>query len=497
MKTMIKQDQPADWLIVFLILEAIDIQVSVDEMFKEVKDIKLKKENKIYVLQDSIQHIKDPLNINYELSINELVYNEQTNATALTPVQLKGVKPGEGYAWRDALRQIMVENESRVSALITWSHGAGIGIAKASIEPGDPAVSLDVVRNKINLVRNFPNPDREFIKGHFNCKTLGTTNDTLVVNNTLDEVPCSELQDLFISEIAEGLSDMATPVFDIMVMGNCNTQIIDNCYNLNKVAKFYLAPITLIETNGYDFSGFIKTINDGIPDNNPANQYGSKKPPIKGDKNYKPYFTDIAKLFLNGYIRLNESLEKSAAIVVNDLEHILELGPMLNEVCTYFMDNRAVVYPVIDKVLKIDTITFTDKDFIDVVLLFDTIQKNLKDPVEFNGIYSKLRDFLLNNISVEKHIGEELDKDSFHCFSIYIPVTIDNSIAQTFCCQYFREFANSQFVKETSWDDFIIDFTIWRIRNKVATAKAQGAVAISKLESINLLRKEARSVHSK
>lgn len=505
MKVKVNPDQPIDWLVVFLILESMDIQESVDALFEEVKKLKLKSSNKIYVLQDSIQHIKNPDNnhISFSLSVSELVYNAQTNETALTPILLDDVDPKHSYAWRDALLQIRMKNKPRASVLITWSHGAGIGIANAKLPVAGNGLTNGIKRNKFNLLRKFSVADRPFESAHFNCSTVEFTKNALVVKDPAGGIQCHEVQDLFISEIADGLKDVAdAPVFDMVVMGNCYTQIIDNCYNLNKVAKYYLAPVTLIQTTGYDFGGFIKAINEGIAvTDNRVKQHVSKagrvvkKSPVKEEKNYDEYFQRIARLFINGYVKINESLEKSEAIIVNDLENILELRPLLNDVCKYFMDNQAEVYPVIDDVLKMDGLAFSDRDFIDVVLLFDTIRKKLRNE-EFDTIYRKFRSFLVNNITVDKHIGEELDKDSFHCFSIYIPVSVDNIISQTFCCQYFRGFANSQFVQETEWDNFIIDFTIWRIRKNSANETTKAKKAISKLKSINRLLNESKPVRA-
>lgn len=476
MRVVLEQDQPVDWLVIFLILESIDITESVEEMFKEVKGMVLKNTIKIYVLQDSIQHIKDSKDnhVDYKLKVHEFCYNEQQKETQLKPVKLEGIDPKDGYAWREALKQIRLISKPRVSALITWSHGAGIGILNPDMVTNKTKTLITKKPNAFNVVRNFPNRKQRFIPEKFNCSTMTMAGNALIVNDPEgSDVQCHELQDLFISEIADGLDDMGlAPVFDMMVMGNCNTQIIDNCYNLNKIARYYLAPITVVQPNGYDFDRFIKTINGDIFTNKklmsagkPVPKILAKRPPISKGNYYNVYFNSIARLFLNGYVTINERLAKCAAIVVNDLKEILALKPLLNELCEYLVTHKEKVYPVIDAILKEGTIVFSDKDFIDIVLLFDTIQQKLKN-AGFNLIYGRLRKFLLNKITIEKHIGEDLDARSFHCFSIYIPVSVDNVIAPTFCCQYFRHFANSQFVRETRWDNFVIDFTEWRLKRQ-------------------------------
>jgi len=476
MRVVIEQDQPVDWLVVFLILESLDITESVEEMFKEVKSIALKKTIKIYVLQDSIQHIKDTANnhIDYKLKVHEFIYNEQQKETRLNPVRLEGVDTKDGFAWREAVKQIRLINKPRVSALITWSHGAGIGILNPDMVTNNTKALVTKKPNAFNIVRNFPNRKERFMPEKFNCSTMTMAGNALIVNDPNNgDVQCHELQDLFISEIADGLDDMGlAPVFDIMVMGNCNTQIIDNCYNLNKIARYYLAPITVMQPNGYDFDRFIKTINGDVftseklmKEGKPVPKILAKRPPISKGNYYTTYFNSIARLFLNGYVTTNERLAKSAAIVVNDLNEILALKPMINELCEYMVAHKTKIYPAIDAILKDGSIVFSDKDFIDVVLLFDTIQQKIKD-TGFNKIYGRLRKFLLNKITIEKHIGSALDANSFHCFSIYIPVSVNNVIAPTFCCQYFRHFANSQFVRETRWDNFVIDFTEWRLKRQ-------------------------------
>lgn len=100
MRVVIEQDQPVDWLVVFLILESLDITESVKELFREVESIALKKTIKIYVLQDSIQHIKEENSnhIDFKLKVHEFCYNEQQKKTQIKPVQLEKIDPKNGFA---------------------------------------------------------------------------------------------------------------------------------------------------------------------------------------------------------------------------------------------------------------------------------------------------------------------------------------------------------------------------------------------------------------
>src|SRR5205085_883157 len=156
------------------------------------------------------------------------------------------------------------------STLITWSHGAGVGIFNPQTG------GLEIETNPYNLIRNYTALHKFFDKDRFNCTTL-QIHDTIIINN-----------------------------------------------------------------------------------------------PINNDVNCPGF----ARLFIDGYIRLNPTRQQDAAIVYNDLTAILQLKPLLNNICNFFERNFALDCSVIENVLA-DRVAFSEKDFLDLVLFFDRIQAGL------------------------------------------------------------------------------------------------------------------------
>jgi len=451
-----------DWLVIFLVLDSLDLKKPVNHFLDAIKEVKLKASTRVYFLRDTVRHIRDPHPgcTAYNLSINEFVYNETTGITTLNPIELKGVNTTDAYAWLEALIKIRGMHQAKFSALIPWSHGAGIGIFNP-----DTRV-LSVQKNELSIIRSYQRGSHPFEKNKFNCTTAEETTNSLIIHDLPEDKACLALQQLFVSEIADGLGEtIRRPVFDIVVMNNCTTQIIDNCYNLHAITRYYLAAITSIRTNGYDFAGFIGAINDGslapAPD--------CVLPP------YECYLKAVIKTLLEGYERSNPDVSKDTALVANDLNEILQLKPLLNDVCDYFTHNVDTVFPVIEDCLGEFGLPVAGRDAIDMVRLFDTIQSKLGGDMRgtFDEIYKQLRAFL-ENIIVDRRTGEHLEATDFHSCSIYIPVSIVNIISPLFCCQYFRKFADSQFVRETKWDDFTIQFTRWRIKKRQAALRISG-----------------------
>jgi hypothetical protein len=440
MQVNINPQSSVDSLIVFLVLEATDIQDHLAEMVHQVKNIHLKESTKVYLLKDRITRIKDlqDNHTHYGLSLNELRYNVQTLQTELTPVELTGVDPTDGYAWRDALRQICSIHKPGFSTLILWSHAAGIGIYKLQTK------EFTIERNRFNLIRNYHLENQPLNIDKFNCLPVRETNNALIVHSFPDGTQCPELQKLFISEIANGLQGISNePVFDIIVMANCYTQMADNCYNLSRIARYYLAPVTRIDVGGYDFPDFISTVN--------SSAYTREN--CKG----------AARLLINGYIRKQPDLEKSTVIFFNDLKNIQAMKVLLNNMCVHIRQNASTIYPVIDTLLNTEAVTYLDNRYVDIVVLFDALKRELQS-AEFEKVYNPLINFLLQGIVIDRHIGSDCQVADFNCFSLYLPRLAHHTITELFCCQYFYGFADSQFLDETLWDDLVVNFTRWRLK---------------------------------
>jgi hypothetical protein len=193
--------------------------------------------------------------------------------------------------------------------------------------------------------------------------------------------------------------------------------------------------------DGYDFPEYIRAVNSGALTRNNCRE--------------------AARLLIQGYVRKNEDLEKSTVLFFIDLERIGALKVLLNNLCVHIRENYSTIYPVIDNLLKDEVINFLDDQYVDAVLLFDAIKRNLQSAA-FEEVYNPLTNFLLQDLAIEGHIGSSCPAADFHGFSTYLPRLAHHDIAELFCWQYFYGLGDSRFVNETIWDDLVVNFTRWR-----------------------------------
>ncbi len=450
--------QPTDWLVVFLVLNSYDVERSMGQVIKQLESTKLKPSNKIYFLLDRITNIKYPDSKRpYGLFLQELVHDSKLGTTSLRAIPLPAIDPTDGFAWRDVLIQLCTQHMARLSTLITWSHGSGIGINNPGLN------SFVVKKNPFNLIRNFDKLAQGFDRNKFECGITLERNNALIITAMREEEDCQQIHDLYISEISNGLK--GKHFFDLAIMCNCYTQMVDNCYNFHDIARFYIAPITLIQLTGYDFARFINAINGtSMQESSRFNEltelFYEPTPDFK-DRYYEEYFKLLAGILLDGFVAMEPSTSRQAALFANDLLHIRKIREHLNNICHFFMTNCSVVYPVLENIVEDSDTRFSTKDHVDLVHFFEIIDRRLASSA-FSALNAALNRFLRQEILVDARIGEALPENAFHCFSIYIPLSKDDELDSVFCCQYFRGVSGSVFVKETVWDNFVDHFTHWR-----------------------------------
>ena len=77
MKVNITLDGKVEWLVMFLVLDTNDLKNDIDSFFEGIKNTKLKKSTKIYLLKDTVQRIqKADKFAQFSLEITEMVYSE-------------------------------------------------------------------------------------------------------------------------------------------------------------------------------------------------------------------------------------------------------------------------------------------------------------------------------------------------------------------------------------------------------------------------------------
>ena len=68
-----------NWLIIFLVLDTNDLIEYLEELFADLKNTKLRKTTKVYLLIDSVQRMNDPSKFfPFSLKVSEFIYDELT-----------------------------------------------------------------------------------------------------------------------------------------------------------------------------------------------------------------------------------------------------------------------------------------------------------------------------------------------------------------------------------------------------------------------------------
>lgn len=429
--------QQADWLVIFFIL---DVDNMVDELktfFEAIQTNRLQKATKVYVLTDAIQRIREPERFtNRTLKIAEFVYDVQRRKTLLRDIDLEGVDKTKGQAWMYAIRQLYTTVQARFSALIPWSHGTGLGFVNlTSPEPTKPAVAK--------------------------------------ITSSPGETDCAATQ-LFFCEIGEGLAGItAKKKFDLVLVSACNTQLLDNIYNLRSIARYYFAPLGGIQTAGYDFGGFIHFINRPLPvsgirsNTRLALTRSRKRFPIFRGFHSRLYFRRIFQLLFEEYKRKFPKEQPSEAFTVADLRAGGKIPELLNPVCDYFIANRERVYPIIREVVAHDITSLPDSDLFDLVGLLAAIRQKAADKT-LDAYVTTFVGFIEQNLLADKFIGDRLANRlppaGITCCTVYLPGNNDNRVPPGIECQYLRSHLQAAFVMDAHWAAFIADFIEWRKR---------------------------------
>jgi len=441
------QPQKVNSLTIILVLDTNDVGPNLEALYADVQSLKLDKKTKVYVLVDSVSRMINPCKyLEYGLRIYELAYDTNSGITTAKPISIKGVNAQNGQAWAKAIKKIYKNIDADFRCLITWSHGAQIGITGL------------VSNSNLNYIRNLKGR-----KGDFPTKQLGDRvtkfENGICIQRKPGEDSCLSLQQLFISEIGERLKDVTTEKkFDFVIMCNCYTQVIDNCFNLNKIAHYYFAPVGLVDLAGYDFANFITHINA-----NPINQCTA---------GYESYIEGIIEQLFRGYEKIPR--HKSDAIVVTRLDEMENLRELLNPICNYLKDHKPVLFPVIAHVIKQKMRSYPDTAMFDMVVLFRLIREELvnvklKTPAKKNlsTLLSAFEDLVSKRIVMKTMIGNSLSSGGLEVesFTVYLPFD-NNEVPPIFECQYLKKYLNCLFIRRTRWDEFLREFISYWYQGK-------------------------------
>jgi len=452
MKVNIPVAEKTNWLVIFLVLDTNDLLKFLSNFFVKLSNVKLEQSTKIYFLKDTASRIVKPDRYGFHLELHEIIFDEIQGKTVMSPVTIEDVKLEEGNAWLEVIRQVYTATAAKFNTLITWSHGAGLSIANAT-PPHIKAKENDYV-----LIRNPEQRYESFVPANVSSRKVIEYENAISVERNIHETDCPQLEQLFISEIGRGLKDIIPgKKFDIVIMCNCKTHLIDNCYNLAAVTNYYFAPLGDVQLDGFDFANLIDFINKPFPE----------------DIDVKTYLGQIISELFTGYKQLAATTFESEAIVVNNLDRIPEMRNLLNPICSYIRTNKAVFFPMIIQILGSKISPVPDSDVFDIITFFREIKKetNPKE-AEFISLLENFESFVLTVLFVDKMIGKDLQAIQppigLESFGVYIPPNVkEDVIPKSIVCQYLKSYLKAPFVVETEWDNLIGDFIMWQVNNGI------------------------------
>jgi hypothetical protein len=169
----------------------------------------------------------------------------------------------DGRSWTEILKWINSNINSRQTALITLSEGAGYGILGEGI-PADGFLKAKFRYIPVHyLNKNYfsMSEDSRFI----NRIELLQQGDLVRITTSEKDPICNALEILWISELVDALNaGFGERRIDILMMSNCFMQTFETGWMLRKNVKYFIAPETLIQAYGYSYKGLLENINSNI-----------------------------------------------------------------------------------------------------------------------------------------------------------------------------------------------------------------------------------------
>ena len=394
---------------------------------------------------------------------------DETGRTQRIEVKLEDethpIDPHDGDAWLKVMRELYTILKPTFSLFTIWSHGNSLGV-KNSVAP--------VKENSFNFIRNHKKY-HQLVLVEEKDKVVTSENAAIIADSPDDE-NCSAITLLFMSEIAEQLRDITKDKkFDLMVMCNCNTQSIDNSYNLRHITNNYFASLGNMQLDGFGFAALIAFLNGT------SNISWTKKVYLKiirlaisrtkgfvSRRAYDAYMKSITSLMIAEYKKLQPERSKSEAITALNLEKIDQMPRLLNKLVDRFtacdQEELSRRYRIIDNLINSLKLRIHGSDSVDIVALFKQVSIQLKDSV-FSEQVREFEEFYTKHVVFDLMIGEVLQRNAaiggYNTVTAYIPR--GKAMIKIYVCQYLKRYLNSHFVLDTRWDEFVIDFVTWKL----------------------------------
>lgn len=511
-----------DWLVVFFVHEIAEDATVYEEAYDAIKKEMAGFDNtsriRVFMIEKYLVN-ETGSRLRFDLRFFELLDNE-----------LKDFEFDAGVpkSWEAGLEYFLTKINAKKRLLLTWSHGVAFGINTEVYRIKNPPPSdaniryikstgyplfagakrdtdtkqlelkgtFEIIENnvyklfvspilqddqpQINLFNKSTNLEEHFTKYQINPLVSDNSNKSGVIQYFEKfglGKNCKDLQILWIWEIADVLKKCAkiinleTPVIDILVMTNCFTNLVDNWYILKDVVKYYIAPETSIDVNGYNYTKMLNSLNSQVPKSTET----------------------IAISVVNDFVEKNASstniitldvLEKTA-IFCTDLAYSKKAIDLFTEMCQIILyeekNGREVFEAVLNDLKYIrkfdlkaisETVASVRIDIVDLSTLMNCIAERLFYTIDSSETSMSLKSYSLEfkraikAFSVNHFIGKkinDIDISSLKKFSptggsVFFPEPALNLMPVTNAigvCAYSNSETKSPFTIHTLWDDLL------------------------------------------
>lgn len=450
-----------DWLIIFFILESVDFRKEMTKFYSDLKDTKLKETTKVYLIIDSVKKIKNTNKYAFPLRLFEFVFDPVAGQTKKVPIPLRGIDRTDGHAWKKLISELYDQVNATYNSLVTWSHGSGLGVVS------DASNMPRVEHRPYNFIRNYKSRPLQFPADRISHSAV-TPFDNVIAIEPRHDAECQAIEELFITEIGDAMEKVTkTRKIDIVVMCNCNTHILDNPYNLSRITDYYLAPLTTVYLNGYDFANFVRYVND-----NPGPASKSLGWLLPGRRSIfrrrntkdllrKPYIRNIVTQLFEGYKRSSPKTWEGEVLAANRLVEMWKLPGLFNPICAYLLAHQKDTYPALLAVITQDIQSIPSSRLFDVVTMFKALARRLQSD-ELTALVERFESFVNEKVLLDNMIGPKVSGRGIHCFTVYMPRDKNIKVPAVIECFYMRDYLKTPFVADTNWDKFISSFIYWR-----------------------------------
>jgi len=426
-----------DWLIIFFVHEIPLMSAYSAQLIKIIKNIKAGPNNLVFVIRDEATSAGNA-QFCFKLQVWKLSYNTESNNNEFLPLAGLILDNRDRNSWKKAFSYIYTHFKSKRKIIVTYSHGAGFGINRdhsGVIRAGTLKPEVPIAPEAIH-----------FIEG----------TQPLSISGKPTGASSKKIAILWVTDIAEMLAAcLPGDPIDILLMINCNMQLIDNGYNLRENVKLLIAPEGLMRADGYDFAHLLETVchNPSISNDEMAIQIRDAFIE-KHRRNNMPASLSKATLFANQLIYFDETrkiLDELTGILLNDIDFFMS---GLTKV------RNTLVLPVTYDFLHERPLPL---ELIDLGQWIHLVSQEFPEIFAYRRINERFED-LREKITIAGYVGDEIRKrDNENAFkygfsgiSIYYPKDFNSCMRDAAShYAYFGDAIDSRFIRESKWKNFL------------------------------------------